>query len=66
MYYFNQEDAKIWQALWNSKIHYRLKVTLWRFVRGVIPTRDRLQVFANLVDISYPLYVAELEDDLHM
>ena len=40
IYYFNLKDVKIWQKLWNAKIHYRLMVTLRRFVWGVVPTKE--------------------------
>ena len=53
-------------TLWNTKIHYRLKVTLWRFPREVIPTRERIQTFANLVDVCCLLCVVGLENDLQI
>ena len=66
MYYSNNEDAKIWQKLWRSKIHYRLKVTLRHFAYEIMPTRERIQNFANLVDISCPLCFVDIETDLHV
>ena len=43
-----------------------MKVTLWRFTKGVILTRSRVQEFANLVDISCPLCSSDAETELHI
>ena len=32
------EEAKIWENLWNSKLHERLKLFLWRLLVGILPT----------------------------
>ena len=66
VYYFDQDKAKTWQQLWNSKIHYWLKVIVWWFARGIVPTRERIQSFTNLVDISCPLCSVDEEIDLHI
>ena len=42
IYYHDLDEDKIWQQLWNSKIHYRLKVVLWHFAHVIIFTRERL------------------------
>ena len=39
---------------------------LWHFSRGIIPTGERLQAVANIVDISCPLCSADAESDLHI
>ena len=39
---------------------------MWRFTRGVISTRDRIQQFANIVDTSCPLCSANAETELHL
>ena len=66
LYYFNLKDAKIWQKLWSSKIHYRLKVVLWRFARVIVLTKDRIQLYANLVNISCSVCSFDVEIDLHI
>ena len=37
----------------------------WCFVQGVIPTRERIQSFAHLCDITCPLCRNVAENDLH-
>jgi hypothetical protein len=32
-----------WMLIWNLRIPQRVKIFLWRVVRGCLPTRDRLQ-----------------------
>ena len=39
---------------------------LWRFAKGIIPTRDRIQTFANLVDTSCLVCSSDVETKLHI
>lgn len=38
----SQSDYRIWDQLWKSKLHERLKMFLWRMLANVIPTREVL------------------------
>ena len=35
-------------------------------MRSIIPPRDRIQLFANLMDMTYPLCVVGLKDNVHI
>ena len=49
-----------------TKIHYRLKIILWRFARGVISTKVSIEQFPNIADVSCPLCNLVVENDLHI
>ena len=55
-----------YSLIWESQIHYRLKVVLWRFVKCLITTRDRICLLANLKDVSCPLHSVLTKNDLHI
>lgn len=44
-----------WMRMWNLHIPQRIKVFLWRVLRGVLPTRMRLQDRGSLVRIAAPI-----------
>lgn len=44
-----------WMRMWNLHIPQRIKVFLWRVLRGVLPMRMRLQDRGSLVRIAAPM-----------
>jgi hypothetical protein len=44
-----------WTRMWNLHIPQRIKVFLWRLLRGVLPTRMRLQDRGSLVRTAAPI-----------
>ena len=66
VYHYEPKEARILQKLYKAKTYYHLKVTLWRFVRGIIPTKVRLQPMINIEETTCPLCEMEEEIELHL
>ena len=41
-------------------------MTLWHFAKGMVSTREKIQNFATLVDISCPLHSISPKNDLYI
>lgn len=35
-------EPKVWEAIWKSQLHQRLKLFLWRFAANAFPTNEIL------------------------
>lgn len=58
--------ANIWDKLWNTRMHKRLKIFIWRLLADVIPTRERLNHVFNVGDMSCGLSGANVENLMHI
>ncbi|KAF3436812.1 hypothetical protein FNV43_RR19565 [Rhamnella rubrinervis] len=61
----NEADP-IWNLLWKSCIHERLKVHLWRMAAEVLPTRERIATRLGHEDSMCGLCGEEVESDIHI
>ena len=52
--------------MWNTKIHERLKMHLWRIVVDILPTRTQLSKFVSNIDPICPLCELTPESSLHL
>lgn len=59
-------DQKLWESLWSSKMHERLKFFLWRLLADVIPTREVLNKRLDIGDISCPICGTDYESAIHL
>lgn len=48
-------ERKVWQKVWDSKLHERHKHCFWRSVLDMIPTKCRLGSVLRLEDLSFYL-----------
>jgi ribonuclease HI len=44
-----------WNVLWNSKIHHRFKLLIWRIATGILPTKINLALKLGYGDTRCPL-----------
>ena len=56
----------IWELIWKSHIHERLKMFLWRISSNLLPTKDNLDRFNNAEDQLCPLCEIEQESIVHI
>ncbi|XP_060968612.1 uncharacterized protein LOC115704452 [Cannabis sativa] len=57
-----KSPLKVWERLWQSNIHPRLKLVLWKAWSDILPSKLRL----GLVDKSCPFCHEETESVLHL
>jgi hypothetical protein len=56
----------IWELIWKSHIHERLKMFLWRISSNLLPTKDNLDRFIDAEDQLCPLCEIEKESIIHI
>uniref|UniRef100_A0A2N9HCG5 protein-disulfide reductase n=1 Tax=Fagus sylvatica TaxID=28930 RepID=A0A2N9HCG5_FAGSY len=56
----------IWELIWKSHIHERLKMFLWRISSNLLPTKDNLDRFIDAEDQLCPLCEIEQESIVHI
>lgn len=59
-------DFVLWEKIWQSKLHERLKIFVWRVLADVIPTRDKLNMHFDVGESSCCLCGAKIENVLHL
>lgn len=59
-------DAAIWGKIWQSNLHERLKMFIWRVLADVVPTREKLNRHFVVGESSCCLCGAEVEDKMHL
>ena len=47
---FDRKYNKVWKKLWESKLHGRLNMFLWRLAKGELPLKTRLA--SNSIEIG--------------
>lgn len=55
-----------WKKLWNSKLHNRHKLFLWRIINNIFPTKARLHYIFHSNDLYCPLCNNDVEDIDHL
>lgn len=58
--------STMWERLWKSKLHERLKIFIWRILADVIPTRESLNWHFDVGDVFYCRCGAEIESVMHL
>ena len=59
-------SSRIWIDLWNTKIHERLKIFLWRLLANVLPTRKLISQRIGIGDQYCTLCGGEEESAWHL
>lgn len=54
-------EDPIMSKLCKSKLHYRLKMYLWRITLDILPTKEKLNRYVSNLDLDCPLCGSELE-----
>ena len=63
---FDQKYNQVQKKLWESKLHERLKMFLWRLGKGELPLKTRLANSIGCEYLSCVLCGEEEESELHM
>ncbi|XP_075648387.1 LRR receptor-like serine/threonine-protein kinase EFR [Castanea sativa] len=63
---FDQTYNQDWKKLWESKLHERLKMFLWRLAKGELPLKTRLANSIGCEDLSCVLCGEAEESELHV
>ncbi|KAF3955943.1 hypothetical protein CMV_018900 [Castanea mollissima] len=63
---FDQKYNQDWKKLWESKLHERLKMFLWRLTKGELPLKTRLANSIGCEDLSCVLCGEAEESELHV
>ena len=62
----NLSSARIKGNMWNTKIHERLKMHMWRIAVDILPTWTQLSRFVSDIDPICPLCELAPESSLHL
>lgn len=60
------EYQQIWKLIWDSKLHGRHQLLLWKIVQSSLPTLDRIRKFAPTTDPLCYLCGQDEETTLHL
>lgn len=63
---FYMERKWKWKAVWQSELHERHKLLMWRVLGDILPTRARIRQFVPLLDISCLLCGGDTETTNHL
>lgn len=45
-------ERRVWSLLWQTKLHERYKLLLWKLLVDIIPTKDRIKQLIPLTDLN--------------
>lgn len=63
---FNENDHSVWKGIWNSKLHERLKMFLWRLAVEALPTREKIGKFNPFMGTDCSICGQETETVEHL
>ncbi|KAL3825541.1 hypothetical protein ACJIZ3_021570 [Penstemon smallii] len=61
-----QNDSTLFKNIWNSKIHNRHKLFVWKTIHDIIPTKKRLSCFLQIDNSGCPICNTETESLDHL
>lgn len=61
-----EEVLAVWEKIWKSRLHDRLKIFRWRLMAGVIPTKELLARRLGSRETECVLCGEDIESSLHL
>ncbi|CAI8589602.1 unnamed protein product [Vicia faba] len=59
-------NKDLWKKIWQTHVHIRVKIFLWRLARNILPTYQNLRKKGMNLNLSCPLCDASLEFPHHL